>query len=229
LPSNLVCYFLSTTNIRGVHYIIGTLLKAPISSIPIYVAFGSNFRGEKDVTSVLKESNDTLWINVTFTVGFLAIFGILFYFLRKRVESDFNRRMSSFDTRISGRGNTNIETNANEASNIDSETSNADTNTENADTKSGHNTTETSGNYITEEEPFDIKILTAIEKEDRKPGQNSTGISGNDNEEKEQVDTERLNTSEKEASESEQNVTESSGNFKREEEPLDIEIVTASD
>ena len=100
LPSNLLCYFLATTNIRSVHYVIGTIMKAPISAIPIYVAFGSNVRGEekgKGVEEVMTKVGYNFWLNFFTSLGLLIIFGILFYFLRKRVEKDFNRRMSSFN------------------------------------------------------------------------------------------------------------------------------------
>ena len=100
LPSNLLCYFLATTNIRSIHYVIGTIMKAPISAIPIYVAFGSNVRGEekgKGVEEVMTKVGYNFWLNFFTSLGLLIIFGILFYFLRKRVEKDFNRRMSSFN------------------------------------------------------------------------------------------------------------------------------------
>ena len=97
LPSNLVCYILATTCVQNVHFVIGTLLKAPISSIPIYVALGSHMRDQYTISEVLKASDNTFWINIIFTICFLFIFGILFYMLRKRVEADFNRRMSHFE------------------------------------------------------------------------------------------------------------------------------------
>ena len=97
LPSNLVCYILATTCVQNVHFVIGTLLKAPISSIPIYVALGSHMRDQYTISEVLKASDNTFWINIIFTICFLFIFGILFYILRKRVQADFNRRMSHFE------------------------------------------------------------------------------------------------------------------------------------
>ena len=97
LPSNLLCYILATTCVRNIHFVIGTLLKAPISSIPIYVAFGSHMRGQLTISEVLQASDNSFWINIIFTICFLFIFGILFYILRKRVQADFNRRMSHFE------------------------------------------------------------------------------------------------------------------------------------
>ncbi len=75
-------------------------MKAPISAIPIYVAFGSSVRGEekgKGVEEVMTKVDDSFWVNLITFFGLLIISGILFYFLRKRVEKDFNRRMSSFN------------------------------------------------------------------------------------------------------------------------------------
>ena len=171
LPSNLLCYFLATTNIRSVHYVIGTIMKAPISAIPIYVAFGSNVRGEekgKGVEEVMTKVGYNFWLNFFTSLGLLIIFGILFYFLRKRVEKDFNRRMSSFNNNFPNITNRrNKDANGEESDRTSSRSQQNSGEDDNGDgspsfggDKEDADDDENGKKYKREEEPLEVEILT---------------------------------------------------------------------
>ena len=175
LPSNLLCYFLATTNIRSIHYVIGTIMKAPISAIPIYVAFGSNVRGEekgKGVEEVMAKVDDSFWVNFITSLGLLIIFGILFYFLRKRVEKDFNRRMSSFNIDFPNITNRRNKDANGEESDRTSSTSQQNSGEDdegdgsvgfggdNEDTAADDDNDEKGKKYKREKEPLEVDILT---------------------------------------------------------------------
>ena len=182
LPSNLLCYFLATTNIRSIHYVIGTIMKAPISAIPIYVAFGSNVRGEekgKGVEEVMAKVDDSFWVNFITSLGLLIIFGILFYFLRKRVEKDFNRRMSNINNFPNITNRRNKDANGEESdrtSSTSQQNSGEDDNGDGGEDDEGDGSVGFGGDnedaaddddidekgkkYKREEEPLEVEILT---------------------------------------------------------------------
>ena len=95
LPSNLMCYMLATTNVRFSHYVAGSMMKAPIASTPVYVYLGTSVFHDIDEIAIDGASAVSNWVSLGFSFVFLVLFMVLFYFVRKRFQKDFLRRVAS--------------------------------------------------------------------------------------------------------------------------------------
>ena len=99
LPSNLVSYALSQTNLQLKHYVLGSLMKAPIASTPVYIWLGTTVEGGID--GVVNGDFETMWISLGFSALFLVFFFIGLYFLKKHFNQKFMKRVRSMSRKIS--------------------------------------------------------------------------------------------------------------------------------
>ena len=99
LPSNLVCYAMAQTDLKLRHYVLGSLMKAPIASTPVYIWLGTT--AEDGVDGIVNGDLESVWISVGFSALFLLFFFIGVHFLKKSINKKFMRRVRSMSRKIS--------------------------------------------------------------------------------------------------------------------------------